>query len=303
MKVSIIIPTFNSAPYIGDALESIRKQNYSHIEVIIIDNKSEDETLKICNTYIGLLEIKIFSESDNGQLDAVRKGLKIASGDTIMWLNSDDFILPSCFTRASRYIDAGYDYVYSDALWCDEKVHKCGYQNPVRFINFWEYFRGYRQIQVECLIFKKSILDTSREININYRLYTDFSVWLGIIKRGKGIWMPEPMGCFRIRSGQISASSNQFKSEKDQIILEHLNDLKLSSKNLDIALKGQRFSSLACSSYQKIKKLNSLLLRLLFFGLNRRRLANIIREKWLSPESTCGDFSSYFMIFGHKFYY
>ena len=89
MKISIITVTYNSANTIKDTLESIKNQDYSDIEHIIIDGGSKDRTLEIINQYAHVS--KVISESDKGIYDAMNKGLKLATGEVIGILNSDDF--------------------------------------------------------------------------------------------------------------------------------------------------------------------------------------------------------------------
>ena len=88
MKVSIITVTYNSAQTIRDTIKSIEFQTYSNIEHIIVDGASTDSTLKIVKSYP---EIKLLSEPDNGIYDAMNKGLRMATGDVVGILNSDDF--------------------------------------------------------------------------------------------------------------------------------------------------------------------------------------------------------------------
>ncbi|MDA8849264.1 glycosyltransferase [Flavobacteriaceae bacterium] len=87
-KISIITICFNSEKTIFKTLESVKKQSFNNIEHIIIDGASNDKTLEICKEYSN--SIKIISEQDNGVYDAFNKGLKLATGDVIGFLNADD---------------------------------------------------------------------------------------------------------------------------------------------------------------------------------------------------------------------
>lgn len=90
MKVSVITVTYNSQKYIHRAIDSVNTQDYPNIEHIFIDGMSVDETINIikCKSQ---RSVKVVSEPDNGIYDAMNKGLAIASGDIICFLNSDDF--------------------------------------------------------------------------------------------------------------------------------------------------------------------------------------------------------------------
>ena len=88
MKVSIITISYNSSKTIKETLDSVINQTYKNFQHIIIDGGSEDETLNICKKYLHIY--KIISEKDKGVYDAFNKGLKIANGEIIGFLNSDD---------------------------------------------------------------------------------------------------------------------------------------------------------------------------------------------------------------------
>jgi len=88
LKISIITISFNANSTIAKTLQSVAKQSYNNIEHIIVDGGSKDNTIEICNSFTHLS--KIISEPDNGVYDAFNKGLKLASGDVIGFLNADD---------------------------------------------------------------------------------------------------------------------------------------------------------------------------------------------------------------------
>lgn len=92
MKVSIITVVYNNAQTIKDAIESVLSQTYKDIEYIIVDGASRDGTVEIIESYGDRIS-KFITESDNGLYDAMNKGIKLASGDIVGILNSDDFYI------------------------------------------------------------------------------------------------------------------------------------------------------------------------------------------------------------------
>ena len=88
LKVSIVTISFNAERTIESTLKSVASQLYDNIEHIIIDGGSEDSTLEICNLFPHIT--KIISEPDKGVYDAFNKGLRLATGDVIGFLNADD---------------------------------------------------------------------------------------------------------------------------------------------------------------------------------------------------------------------
>ena len=93
-KISIITVTLNSEKYIEDTIQSVIQQTYQNIEYIIIDGASEDGTLDIIKKHEDKIDYWI-AEPDNGISDAMNKGLKIAKGDYVLFLQSDDYMADS----------------------------------------------------------------------------------------------------------------------------------------------------------------------------------------------------------------
>jgi glycosyltransferase involved in cell wall biosynthesis len=93
LKISIITITLNSAKTVEDTIKSIYKQTYPNIEYIVVDGGSNDGTLDIVRSFEPMFEgrLRWISEPDNGLYDAINKGIRMASGDIIGLLHSDDF--------------------------------------------------------------------------------------------------------------------------------------------------------------------------------------------------------------------
>jgi glycosyltransferase involved in cell wall biosynthesis len=96
--ISIITPSFNRAAMIADAVESVLAQAYPNFEHIIVDGASTDGTLDVLNKYPHL---RLLSEPDRGMYDAINKGLALAHGDIVAWLNTDDLYPPGTFAAVT----------------------------------------------------------------------------------------------------------------------------------------------------------------------------------------------------------
>lgn len=92
-KISIVTPSFNQGNYIEQTILSILDQNYPNLEYIIIDGGSTDNTIEVIKKYEDRITYWI-SEPDNGQSDALNKGLAKCTGDLFNWINSDDYLEP-----------------------------------------------------------------------------------------------------------------------------------------------------------------------------------------------------------------
>jgi glycosyltransferase involved in cell wall biosynthesis len=100
---SVVIVNYNGGVFLEDAIKSVLSQEISLYELIVIDGKSTDNSLKIINKYIQHMYYFV-SESDNGQSDAFNKGFAQARGDYYLWLNADDLLLPNCLRDAHFFI-------------------------------------------------------------------------------------------------------------------------------------------------------------------------------------------------------
>ena len=133
MKISIITPTFNSARYLRDSLGSILAQRGEGFEVesIVIDGGSADGTVDYLR---GLNDPRVrwVSEKDRGQSDAINKGLAMAGGDVVAWLNADDLYTPGALivVRTDSAGEAagllGQDPFWTENLITDRQIREWG---------------------------------------------------------------------------------------------------------------------------------------------------------------------------------
>ena len=91
MKLTILTVCYNSDATIRDTLESLVCQTDHDFEYIVVDGASKDRTLEIIKEYEDRLPMRLLSEPDNGLYDALNKGIRMASGDVVGLLNSDDY--------------------------------------------------------------------------------------------------------------------------------------------------------------------------------------------------------------------
>ena len=101
-RISIITPSFNQGNFITETIESVLAQNYPNLEHIVMDGVSSDNTLEILKRYSHL---RVVSEPDNGQSEAINKGFRLATGKIWGFLNSDDTLLPGALSRIAKEID------------------------------------------------------------------------------------------------------------------------------------------------------------------------------------------------------
>ena len=96
--VTVVTPSFNQGQFIEETILSVLNQTYKNIQYIIVDGGSTDITMEIVKKYRNKIDT-IIHEKDNGQTDAINKGFKLAKGDLVGWLNSDDILYPNCIEK------------------------------------------------------------------------------------------------------------------------------------------------------------------------------------------------------------
>ncbi len=183
-KISIITVVYNNSGTIANAIESVLSQNYTNVEYIIIDGNSKDGTLEIINKYSSNIS-KIVSEKDNGIYDAMNKGLKLATGDVIGILNSDDLyannsILNEVMTQFNN--DHNLDILYGDLVYVKHddinKIVRTWTSKPY-YPNF---FENGSVPPHPSLFVSTRVYQEAGYFNLKYRLAADYEFMLRIFK-------------------------------------------------------------------------------------------------------------------------
>jgi len=120
-KISIVTPSYNQGQFLEETIRSVLLQNYPNLEYIIIDGGSTDNSIEIIQKYANYLTYWV-SEKDNGQSDAINKGLKNISGNIWAYINSDDIYIKGTFYKVAAQFqqDPNADWVTGHAEYIDE---------------------------------------------------------------------------------------------------------------------------------------------------------------------------------------
>ncbi len=182
MKISILTVCYNSDKTIKDTLESVLKQEYTNYEYLIVDGKSQDNTLKIVKEYEKKFngKLKIISEKDKGLYDAMNKGIEMATGEIIGIINSDDILAHEKVFQTVIENIKNVDGVYSNLLMLDEKLEK-PYRlfKPKKLSLKWGWAMPH-----PTLYLKKSIYKNYGMFDLRYKVTSDYDFMLRIILAG-----------------------------------------------------------------------------------------------------------------------
>jgi len=216
LTVSIITASFNSAKTISDTIESVLAQTYENIEYIIVDGKSADETVDIIEKYAPKFEgrLKYVSEKDKGIYDAMNKGIRMATGDVVGILNSDDYFTSNDVVARlmSAFDDKSVDAIYGDIHFVrDEKHDKVvRYYSSKLFRPFWLRF-GFMPAHPSFYA-RRSVYAKAGNYKLDYQIGSDFEMMVRLFKRHHIRSRYIPMDFVTMRMG--GTSTNGIRSHR-----------------------------------------------------------------------------------------
>jgi glycosyltransferase involved in cell wall biosynthesis len=208
MKVSIITVCFNSEKTIRDTIESVLSQDYPLIEYIIIDALSQDKTMNIVSEYNSKIAT-VISEPDQGIYDAMNKGIKLATGNVIGILNSDDlFENPSVITEVVNCFksEPNASLVFGDVVF----VEPSNTQNITRFYSA-EKFRSWKlrfgwMPPHPATFFKRAAYEQVGLYSIDYKISADYELFVRMLMVHKLSYTRINKVLVRMRAGGISTA-------------------------------------------------------------------------------------------------
>lgn len=227
-KISIIMPVFNGELFLDIAIKSIISQEYPNLEFIIIDGGSNDNSLNIINSYRNEVDILV-TEQDYGLSHAVNKGIMLASGEYINWLNADDFYFPNCLLLVGKYLieNPDIDLLYGDAAQVDFNGDFIKWHGAMPFDkDHLIHKRNY--IPCQATFFRKSCLSYTGLFDTKLKWCGDWDMWkrFADMDEFKIGFMDEKLAAWRLHNGTITSG---FGSSK-QMYLSALENMKSTRK-------------------------------------------------------------------------
>lgn len=207
--VSIITPSFNQGRFIETALLSVKLQKYKNIEHIIIDGGSCDETLDILKSMNdGSYNMRWISEPDSGMYDAINKGILLAKGDIIAYLNCDDFYLPWSVEVAVESLKTNC-IVFGDMLRYDIAKNNI---SPLFSIPFNKnYYNSFGFISQPTVFLRREVIEKVGYFdNSRFNLIADCDYWLRCAQKNmipKKVWEFLAVECEHDMTQRISKNA------------------------------------------------------------------------------------------------
>lgn len=241
MIFSVIVATHNSAVTLRDTLESLCKQTWEGVEVIVIDGQSTDNTLDIVKEYEARFDgrLKWISEPDRGLYDAMNKGLAMATGDVVGILNSDDFYTSDdVLERVAREIE-GVDAVYGDIHFVNpDDLSKCVRYYSSRSFRPWQMRFGFMPAHPSFYC-RRHVYQALGAFDLQFKVAADFEQLLRLIYVNRISTKYMPMDFVTMRTG--GASTSGLQSHK-AILRDHLRAYRKNGVRANIATESLRYA-------------------------------------------------------------
>ena len=203
LRISIVTPSYNHAHFIGRTIDSILSQQGDfELDYRVIDGASTDGTVEILESYGDRLSW--VSERDAGQVDAINKGLRAATGDIVGWVNSDDVLLPGALGKVAAAFAAN-----PQAEWVHGrcKIIDADDREVRKWISLYKHLRSQRHtfdnfltedyVSQMTTFWRRSLHDAVGYLDDSLRFAFDHDLFLRFARRGPPVYIEDPIACFR----------------------------------------------------------------------------------------------------------
>jgi len=222
IKISIITPSYNQGEFIEQTIQSVLNQTYKNIEYILVDGGSTDQTLKVIDKYRDQIDA-VISEKDKGQSDAINKGFKLATGELIGWINSDDILYPDCVEKIvelyQQYPDGSI--YYPAILNCIDREGKLLYKSIRKIPDRNHLLNSNYSIIQQGSFYNSNLVKKIGYLDESIYYCMDLDLWLRLLNENERIYyyLPKALAAFRIWEGtKTTQGAIQFVQNTKQVL-------------------------------------------------------------------------------------
>jgi len=199
--VSIVIPTYNRAHMVCDAVDACLAQTYPHIEVIVVNDGSTDETGEVLKKYDADDKVRVFSKPNEGIADTLNYGFARARGEYLTWTSDDNLYHPTAIAAMARYLDEHPDIgmVYTDVQEIDAEGR------PLRIVDTGEPHLLETTCTVRgCLLYRREVMEAVGGYRREWVRCQDFDYYHRIWRRFPVAHLPEVHYAYRWHEASMS---------------------------------------------------------------------------------------------------
>lgn len=211
-KISIVTPSYNQGRFLERTIQSVLSQNYINIEYILIDGGSTDGSVDIIKKYSQSLAYWQ-SGPDQGQTDAIIKGMSMATGDILGYLNSDDVLLPGALEAMGETLDSDQEQwaIGWSRIIDDNDNELCS--RPVYPFSLSELWHNEYLIPQECTYFTRRLYEKVGGFDASFHYAMDMHAWLKMCSLARPLLIPQYIGCYRVHESQKTSRMDRYFHE------------------------------------------------------------------------------------------
>jgi len=219
-RLTVVTPSYNQGRFIGQTIESILGQGYPDLEYIVMDGGSTDETVEILERYGDRITWR--SERDRGQSDALNKGMRLATGEVVAFLNSDDFYESGALLAVGEFFAStpGSQWVTGKCRTVDEDGREIR-RGVTLYKNAWLRLGGYRALQVlnyvsqPATFWRRTLLERVGEFDESLDYAMDYDYWLRAGRYFELTVLDRYLASFRVHGASKAGASANAQFEID----------------------------------------------------------------------------------------
>ncbi|MEI6417189.1 MAG: glycosyltransferase family 2 protein [Verrucomicrobiota bacterium] len=234
---SVITPSFNQGRYLQATLQSVAEQKDGDYEHIVIDNCSTDETKEVLATWSQDPHLTVIVEPDQGQSEAVNKGFRLARGEIICWLNSDDAYSSETF-RVLREIfkNPEIDVVFGDALQVFDDRKNMTQRAVAKFLNRYDLIRWWSsrvRLHQPAIFFRRSVVEAIGLLDNELHYAMDYEYWWRMSEHYHFHYIPEVLALqHRQLDSKTMKAWDRVLKEREKIFSPYYDLLKEKKSDL-----------------------------------------------------------------------
>lgn len=214
LKVSIITPSYNQGEFIEQTIQSVLNQNIENIEHIVVDGGSTDDTVEVLKRYPHL---KWISEKDKGQADALTKGFKMATGDIIGWVNSDDYYEENIFASVVQcFEDQNVEWTVGNLTFQYDVTGEM-IKNKSPRISFGALAENPDIVRQQPTFFRRSFIEHVGGWSPEYYMVMDFDLWIRMANVTAPLMVDENWAYFRFHGDQKTSLPNIIRQRNEML--------------------------------------------------------------------------------------
>ena len=236
--VSIITPTYEREDFIEEAVNSALGQTYKNIELLVIDDGSTDGTVDKLKQYESDPRFNYFYQDNQGQSTARNKGLSIAKGEFVCFLDSDNHWAKNKIEESLKLFEIypDTDIVYANVTLIDEHGTEISTENMTRHSgNISKYLLRDNCVSFNTAMVRKKSIDEISGFDSTLRRADDYDFWLRLSAKNKFLYVPQYWAYYRVMENQIS-SNKDARFEANELIMNKFiskSEHQLKSKDIN----------------------------------------------------------------------